>query len=74
MDEFAIYGAVPPEWGPKVWMNKPDAIWLRKQLKSIGIQARLLPAPVSSLFIVQALPDLPRPSGEVFCPPEFDDA
>jgi hypothetical protein len=59
--------------GPACWMNRMDAMWLRQQLRNAGIQSRLLAATSLGLYIVQALPELPRPSTEKFCPPELDD-
>lgn len=73
MAEFGIFGDVPFEWGPDVWMNRADAEWMRRDLHQAGIQCRLLPSPITSLFIVQAMPDMPRSARELFCPPELDD-
>ena len=73
MAEFYMHGEMPDEIGPMCWFNRPDAMWMRKNLREAGIQSRLLPSPIMGLYLVQALPDLPRPAGEKFCAPEDDD-
>lgn len=74
MGEEVYLGEIPREFGPDCWISIPDAVWLRQTLREAGIQSRLLPTPVMTLVMVQALPNLPRPAGELFCNPEDEDS